>query len=436
MAQNENIKRRQFLKFAASTYIGSLVFPHIIPASALGKNGTVAPSNRIVMGSIGLGGMGTVNLKGFLEKSDAQVIAACDVDINHRNRARDIINKKYGNNDCATYNDFRELLVRKDIDAVCIALPDHWHAIAATMAAKTGKDIYAEKPLAYTISEGRAIVDAVKKYGIVWQTGSHLRSERNFRFACELVRNGRLGKVHTVKVGLPYGNTIQKRETKPTPVPEGFDYDMWLGPAPWAPYSPARCHFNFRWISDYSGGQITDLAGHYCDIAQWGMNTEHTSPVEIEGKAVFPKAEDGLFDTAESYRFFCKYKEGFTMIVADSRQHKMGARFEGEEGWIHVSRSGMDAQPKSLLKSVIGQNGIHLYKSDDHRQNFLDCIKTRNRTVAPANVAHRSIMIGHLGLIAMKLGRKVGWDPEAERFINDPAADRMLSRSMRSPWHL
>jgi len=438
MAQNENCNRRHFLKFTARAFVGALVFPHIIPASALGKNNTVAPSNRITMGFIGVGGMGTGNLKGFLEKSDAQVVAVCDVDTDHRNRARDLVNEKYGTQDCDTYNDMRDLLVRDDIDAVCIALPDQWHALAAVWACRAGKAIYAEKPLAYTISEGRAIVDAVHKYGVVWQTGSQQRSERNFRFACELVRNGRIGKVHTVRVGLPYGNSIRKDETKPTPVPESFDYDMWLGPAPWQPYCPARCHWNFRWISDYSGGQLTDWAGHHIDIAQWGMNTEHTAPVEIEGKAEFPKAEDGLFDTAEGYRFVCKYKEGFTMIVSDQRQHPrgMGALFEGEDGWVYVRRGEIDAHPKSLLRSVIEPGEVHLYESDDHRQNLLDCIKTRQRTVAPVDVAHHSIMVAHLGLVAMKLGRKVMWNPQTERFIDDPAADRMLSRPMRSPWHL
>ena len=432
----DHLNRRKFIKRAGVAVAGAIGFPYLIPASALGKNGTVAPSNRITMGLIGAGGQGTYDMKGFLGKPEAHVLAVCDVDRNHRNRARDMVNEKYGNKDCSTYNDFRDLLARKDIDALIIALPDQWHAIAAILGARAGKDIYAEKPLAYTISEGRAIVNAVEKYGIVWQTGSQQRSERNFRFACELVRNGRIGDVHTVKVGLPYGNSIQKRSTKPAPVPEGFDYDMWLGPAPRAPYSPARCFWNFRWISDYSGGQITDWSGHHIDIANWGMNTEHSAPVEIEGSGTWPKAKDGLFDTVEAYRFVCKYREGFTMIVADSRQHQMGVRFEGTEGWVHVNRGGIEASPKSLLKTVIKPNEIHLYKSNDHKQNLLDCVKTRSQTVAPVYAGHHSIMVGHLGIAAMKLGRKLKWNPETEQFVNDPEADRLLSRPMRSPWHL
>ncbi|UCH64256.1 MAG: Gfo/Idh/MocA family oxidoreductase [Fidelibacterota bacterium] len=432
MPKTPIITRRKFLKRATAAAAGVAGFPYLIPASALGKTGNVAPSNRIVIGVIGTGGQGMYDMRGFLNKEEAQVVAVCDVDTDHRNQARDTVNEKYGNRDCATYNDFRELIERSDIDAVLLALPDQWHAISAIMAVRAGKDVHAQKPLAYNIAEGRAIVEAVKRYDIVWQTGSQQRSDWRFRFACELVRNGRIGKVDTVKVGLPNRNHVRGDDTQPAPVPAGFDYDMWLGPAPWAPYNPGRCHWNFRWISDYSGGQITDWAGHHCDIAQWGMGTELTSPIEIEGTGVFPRAS--LHDTVEDYRFKCKYEEGFTMIVAGA--FTQGVRFEGSDGWVFVSRSKIDAEPKSLLTSVIGPDEIHLYKSDDHQQNFLDCVRTRSRTVAPVEVAHRSIMIGHLGVIALKLGRKVEWDPQKERFINDTEADRLLSRPMRSPWHL
>lgn len=427
------MRRREFI----STIFGAAIAaPYFIPASVLGRNGAVAPSNRITLGCIGVGGMGTGNLNGFLTKPNAQVLAVCDVDAAHRNNARDLVYKAYGNSDCATYNDFRDVLARRDIDAVMIATPDHWHGIIAVAAARARKDIYGEKPLAYTISEGRAIVDAVQRYGVIWQTGSWQRSQQHFRFGCELVRNGRIGQVHTVRVGLPYGNNIQNRGTQPSPAPADFDYERWLGPAPWRPYNPSRCHWNFRWISDYSGGQLTDWAGHHCDIANWGMNAETTAPVAIEGRAVFPPATDGLFDTPESYYFECKYAEGFTMIVADQKQQPkgMGTQFFGTEGWVYVDRSGIDAHPKSLLKSVIGPNEIQLYESTDHIGNFLDCVASRAPTITPANVAHHAIMIGHLGNIAMKLGRPLQWNPIAERFIGDPEADRLLSRPMRSPW--
>jgi predicted dehydrogenase len=435
---DHQLSRREFLKQTGGIALGAFCAPYFIPSTVLGREGAVSPNEKITIGCIGVGSMGTANMKAFLEKDAARVVAVCDVDTGHRNQARDIVNRKYGSEDCAAYNDFRELLARSDIDAVMIATPDHWHGIIAVAAARAGKDIYGEKPLAYTISEGRAICDAVKRYGRIWQTGSWQRSQHNFRFASELVRNGRIGEVHTVRVGLPQGNGGAGENTQPAPVPDGFDYDMWLGPAPWRPYAPARCHWHFRWISDYSGGQLTDWAGHHCDIANWGMNTERSSPIEIEGQGKFPPASDGLFDTPESYYFECRYAQGFTMIVADSKQQPkgMGTHFIGTEGWVYVDRSGIDAHPKSLLNSVIGPNEIHLYESNDHYANFLECVRSRAETVTPAEIAHHAIMVGHLGGIAMKSGRKVRWNPKEEKFINDPDADRYLARAMRSPWHI
>ncbi len=430
--------RREFLRTASAAAIGASGIP-FLASNVLGRPGSVAPSNRIAIGCIGVGSMGTSNMLSFLEKPEAQIVAVCDVDAKRRAEARQTIEKKRGKKGVAEYGDFRELLERKDLDAVSIATPDHWHALIAVAAARKGFDIYSEKPLAFSIAEGRAIVDAVDRYNIIWQTGSWQRSVRNFRHACELVRNGRIGKIHTVRVGLPGGYSISEQGgCYPTTPPAWFDYDMWLGPAPLVPYAPNRCHWNFRWISDYSGGQLTDWAGHHCDIAQWGMGTEMTGPVEIEGVAEFPKSKDGLYDTAKRYRFVCTFREGFSMIVADRDQQPkgMGVQFEGTDGWIWVDREGFDASPKSLLTSIVGPEEIHLYRSDDHHQNFLDCVRSRSEAIAPARIAHRSISIGHLGLIAMKLGRKVRWNPEAERFVDDSEADRLLSRPMRSPWHL
>jgi predicted dehydrogenase len=439
MSEKSKMNRRRFVKFTGTAFAAAVGFPAIIPSNVFAKKGKHAPNNLITVGCIGVGGMGMGNLRGFLEKEEARVVAVCDVDRSHRSRAKDAVNKTYGNNDCVSYNDYRELLARDDIDTIMHATPDQWHAIVCVEAARLGKDIYGEKPLAYTISEGRAIVDAVERYGRIWQTGSWQRSQRHFRFAAELVRNGRIGKVHTVRVGLPTGNGIKDNGTQPCDPPEGFDYDMWLGPAPWRPYNPSRCHWNFRWISDYSGGQLTDWAGHHVDIANWGMNTESSSPITIEGKAEYPLAKDGLFDTPETYRFECEYAEGFKMIVADQSQQPkgMGAHFIGDEGWVHVDRGGrIDAHPKSLLTSKIKSNEIHLYKSDNHIQDFLDSVRSRTKAITPAEVAHHAIMVGHLGGIAMKLRRKVRWNPKKEQFINDPDADRLLARPMRSPWHL
>ncbi|MCB9058570.1 MAG: Gfo/Idh/MocA family oxidoreductase [Calditrichae bacterium] len=433
----KKISRRQFLKNSTAVAAVKVIAPRFsfafIPFL---KNRSI--NDRINVACIGVGGMGTANLKDFLEKKDCTVVAVCDVDKQHCENARQLVNKKYQNNDCHTYHDFREVLVRDDIDAIMTATPDHWHALIAVAAARVNKDIYAEKPLAFNISEGRAIVDAVEQYGVVWQTGSWQRSQQHFRHACELVRNGRIGHIHTVRVGLPYGNSIDNRGTQPGSPPDGFDYEMWLGPAPWRPYNPSRCHWNFRWISDYSQGQLTDWAGHHCDIANWGMGTEESAPQTIEGIAHYPDARDGLFDTAESYRFECQYREGFRLIVADSTQQPkgMGVHFIGDEGWIHVNRVGISASSDSILKSKLKPDEIHLYKSDNHVQNFLDCVRTRKLTVTPVKAAHYAIMVAHLGNAAMHLGRELHWDMKTEKFVNDPQADRFLTRPMRGPWHL
>ena len=431
----KTISRRQFLRKAAAGSIAVAGFPYFVPSSALGKAGNVAASNRIVMGCIGMGGMGSGNMGGFLGKKEVQVVAVCDVDAGRGNRARDRVNEKYGNQDCVAYRDFREVIERKDINALSLALPDHWHAIPAVMAARAGKDMYAEKPLARTIREGRAICDAVHRYSRVFQTGSQQRSEGNFHRACELVRNGRIGKVHKVEVGLPTGGSSGLYPVKP--VPEGLDWDFWLGPAPWRPYCDFgrdRCHYQWRWIMDFSGGQLTDWAGHHIDIAHWGLDLERTGPVEIEGRGVYPR--DGLYDVPMEYKFTCKYTNGIVMTVANKKQIPQGTKWYGETGWIYVKRGKLEADPPSVLQEKIGPNEIKLYKSNDHKQNFLDCVRSRKLTIAPVEVGHRSISVALLGEIAMLTERKLRWDPQNERFINDEQANRMLSRPMRSPWHL
>ena len=432
------LSRRSFLKRTAALSAGAVAFPMIVPSSALGLGDTVAPSERIVMGCIGVGSQGTGNMKGFLRKKDAQIVAVCDVDRGHRDSAQKVVNESYETTGCETYNDFREMLSRDDLDAISIAVPDHWHALVAIAAANRGRDIYAEKPLALTIPEGRAMVESVKENDVIWQTGSWQRSRRQFREACQVVRNGYIGEVHTVKVGLPTGSGIEPQSEMP--IPEGFDYDFWLGPAPAEPYTEKRCHWNFRWILDYSGGQLTDWGAHHCDIANWGMDTEDTGPVEIEGTGIFPR--EGLWDAATDYYIVCRYPEnvstvspnGFKMIVSNA--FPMGARFEGSDGWIHVSRRGWSASNEELKGQGVGPGDIKLYESRDHAGNFLECVRTRKETITPINVAHHAIAISHLGNISMQLGRKVHWDPEAEHFVDDPMAERMLSRPMRGDWHL
>ena len=427
------IGRRAFLKQAAITAGAGAALPYLVRSSALGKAGNVAASERITLGMIGTGSHGRdMNLKTFLTLNDAQVVAVCDVDRNHSQLAFEMVSKRYGHKDCAVYGDFREVLARPDIDAVMISTPDHWHVPIAIAAAKAGKDIECEKPT-LTIEQGRQLVETMKRYNRVFQWSTEDRSVDVYHRMCELVRNGRIGKVHTIKVELPSG-PAGPGNPAPMPVPEGFDYDMWLGPAPWAPYTKDRCHYEFRWILDYSGGELTDWGAHLLDGAQWGNNTEHAGPVEVEGKGVFWR--EGLYNTAKEYHIEYTYANGVKLIV-DSGTPSL--RFEGSDGWIGNRgwRAPLQAQPASILSSVIGPDETHLYTCPGGEQrNFLDCVKSRQECYFPPEIGHRCFTIAHIGNIAMLLGRKLKWDPQAERFTDDEEANRMLGRAMRSPWHL
>lgn len=419
-----SFSRRSFLRHSALAATAPLILPSSTRA---------APSERIVMGFIGVGGMGSGNLNSFLNHKDVQVVAVCDVDRGRARSAADNVNKRYGTQDCATYSDFRELIARTDLDAVALALPDHWHTIPAVMAAQAGLDIYGEKPLARSIVEGRHIVNAVQRNGRVWQTGSWQRSQENFRRGAELVRNGRIGKIQKVEVGLPTGGGTG--DHAPQPVPEGVDWDMWLGPAPWAEYTNQRMHYQWRWIQDYSGGQLTDWAGHHIDIAHWGLGCDHTGPRFIQGTATFPKS--GLWNTATHYRIQCEYETGVVFEIADASQIPMGTKWIGDEGWVRVDRGGvLQASDPAILREQIGAGETRLYRSTDHQRNFLDCVKSRQLTITPVETAHRSISVGLLCEIAFLTGRKIKWDPVTETIANDPGASALLHRAYRAPWTL
>ena len=453
MSPEPPITRRDLIRKASLTAT-ALAFPTIVPASALGRGGTVAPSNRVTMGFIGTGNQGTNDLHDFLKDERVQVVAVCDVNrespgywngaVAGREPARRLVEETYAAQKtsgayqgCAAYTDFNEMLARPDIDAVEVATPDHWHALIVLAACKAGKDIYCQKPLALTIVEGRAMSRAVHKYKRVFQTGSQQRSDPHFRRACELVRNGRIGTLQTVRCGLPGGRPDLGKtgdRKAPEPVPDGFDYNRWLGPAPEVPYAPARCHVNFRWIYDYSGGQVTDWGGHHPDCAQWGMGTEYTGPVEIRNaRGVFPP--DALWNTATEYYFEAVYANDVTLIISD--KERGGVTWEGTDGWVWANRGAHDAGSKEILNSEIGPNEIHLYESNNHFRNFIDCVLSRKEPVAPVEIAHRSITICHLGNIAMRLRREsLRWDPEKERILGDSAAEKMLHRPYRAPWKL
>lgn len=464
--KNKKINRRAFLKKATGAAFGAISLPHIIPSSALGKAGYVAPSNRITVGCIGTGNQGGALLRGFLGKDDAQVVAICDVHSTKREGSCEVVEKRYAERQskgtykgCSSYNDFRRLVARPDIDAVVVATPDHWHVLISLAAAGAGKDIYLEKPIGLSLAEAYTLREAVVRYGTVFQFGTQQRSDFKFRQACELVRNGRIGKLHTINVWSPSSGS--GGSMMPAPMPPELDYEMWLGPAPFTPYTKDRCsNVNpfFRspfkiwpFISDYCIGWIAGWGIHPLDIALWGAEKELTGTVEVEGTGVFPT--DGACDTATNWNVTLKFAAGGVTINFkgiggrsgpapaewQQRYGKTGAHgtvFEGTKGWVHVRRGDIDAHPKALLQSQINPNEIQLYKSNDHIRNFLDCVKSRAATICPIDAAVRIDTLCHISNIATQLERKLKWDPKNERFINDDTANRFLVRSMRSPWHL
>jgi predicted dehydrogenase len=380
---------------------------------------------------------------GFLGNSACQVVAVCDVDKNHLQGAKNTVDKKYNNQDCKTYSDFRELCARKDIDGVMLALPDHWHALVAVEAANHGKDIYGEKPLARTIAEQQAIVKAVQKNKRIWQTGSWQRSERHFHYASEIVRNGLIGKIKRVEVGLPAGHSdfaqTKGKNQATTPPPE-LDWETWIGPSKMEPYIESRVHKNWRWNYNTGGGQLLDWIGHHCDIAHWGMDCDRSGPSEVEGKGEFPPA-DAVWNTCTKYRINAKYPNDIEMVIAGGHSDiKSGTKWIGSEGWVWVDRGNAvdasDEKLKDTRKLPDNLRKVKLYESSNHIGNFLDCVKSRQPTITPVETAHHSAIPGHLGLIAMLVGHGIKWDVKKEVIVGDKEASKLLTRPFRKPWHL
>ena len=411
--------RRQFLATAAAT----LAIPTILPRPVFGAN------DKVVTGHIGVRNQGAPNLRAFLEL--ASPAAVCDVDRDVLARAAKLM-ENGGVSRPATCGDYRKLLDRKDIDAVVIATPDHWHALMTIHACQAGKDVYCEKPLSLTIREGRAMVEAARTHHRVVQTGSQQRSEARFRQACELVRSGKIGKVQTVLVGIPAVNW------PPPPVPDSappaeLDYDRWLGPAPQRPYNAKRVHYNFRFYWDYSGGQMTNFGAHHIDIAQWALGMDESGPVATEGKATFNKSK--WFEVPETCRVYHAYPGDITLILGQEQKDiPEGVTFLGTQGRLFVDRDKLTSSPENIAKLKLGASNTHLYVSVNHHQNFLDCVKSRKRPVADVEIGHRSATVCHLGNIALRLGRRIQWDPSAEQIVGDDQAAAMLSRPYRSPW--
>lgn len=449
-----SMSRRSFLGgigvAAAAPYIipaSAVAAPYIIPASAVGAEGTTAPSNRIHMALIGSGSQGRGLTNNAIHHDNVRMVAVCDVDKNQLAEGKKLVDEFYGNQDCATYTDYRELLVRTDIDAVIVATPDHWHALICVEAARRGKDIYCEKPLTWSLGEGQAVVRAVRKYKRVFQTGSMQRSDNKFKLACELVRNGYLGDIRRILVSLPnYGNALWADEF-PKP-PAELDYEFYVGPAEWAPYHPKRCHWDWRWWMGFGGGQMMDWIGHHGDIAHMAMDWDHTGPKEVEGIRWEPvKERNNLYDAPARYMFECKYAGGVTMTVANAgdmpQEFKaaaggnLGTMFFGERGkWVYVDRSGIKASDDKLLKTQFRKSDFRFRAEGNHMRDFLNCVVSREECIAPVNAGHRSASIGHLGKIACVLGARFKWDPKKEVIVDNPALNAMLTRKYRGDWSL
>lgn len=457
----KKISRRKFIGTTVKTAAaGSLAFsfPTVVPASVFGQH---APSNRINIGAIGIGRISRVHdLPGVWGYDDTRVTAVCDLDSKRLNEAKALVNDYYSNvllqtyDGVRTYSNYRDLLSNKDIDAVIISTPDHWHALIAIEAVNAGKDVYLQKPASLTIAEGRALSDTVRKTDRIFQIGSQQRSSEQFRFAAELVRNGRIGEIKTVYVGLP-GDPSGDEEPE-MPVPSNLDYNMWLGSTPWVYYTEKRVHPQADysrpgWLrcEQFGAGMITGWGSHHIDSAHWAMDTEHTGPVEIWGKAMFPTS--GLWDVHGVFKTEALYANGVRMVV--SNEISNGIKFEGTEGWIFVTRGNyratasdpvvkkegsvpLEASDPKILTSVIGENEIKLPVSTDHHRNWLDAVKSRNDPIAPVEVAHRSCSACLIHHMAMKLDEKLYWDPEKERFIGNDKANAMLSRPQREPYTL
>jgi predicted dehydrogenase len=462
------LTRRDFVKAAGVAGAAAL-----LPGAAWA--GRPSASNRITIGVIGWGMMGPANTKAFLGYDDCQVVAACDIHTGHLKTAVDTINAKYGNTDCKAYHDYRELLARDDVDAIMIAVPDHWHAIIATEAAARKKDIYGEKPLARTIHEQQAIVRAVEKSNVIWQTGSWQRSVGNFHKAAEIVRSGLIGTVTHVEVGLPGGHhdfpgtvpaLMQRLASLPNKIdspadivpgspawdlavtqpPAELDYERWIGPSKMEPYIDQRVYQNWRWNYNTGAGQLMDWIGHHGDIAHWGLGFDNTGPSEVEGHGEFPD-KSAVWNTATKYDIECTYRKEVTghpvdvkmTIAGGSPAIAMGTKWIGTDGWVWVDRSGFDASnPEWAKVDVLPEDlrKVKLYESVEHRRNFLDSVKSRKPTITPVQTAHHSTIPGHLGLISMMVGRKIYWDVKQEKIVNDSGASELMSRPYREPWKL
>jgi predicted dehydrogenase len=439
-----NLSRRGFLQRSLGALVAAGLpawyAQEILTRQAAAQEKKAAANDKLVFGAIGIGspqsrGLAVVKndlLKGF---PSTECVAVCDVDRSHRERAAKEVNA------AKQYEDFRELNDRKDINAVVIATPDHWHALVAIDALRKGKDVYCEKPLSLTIAEGRAIAKVAKETGKIFQVGTQQRSDKRFRLACELVRNGRIGKVKTIETRI--GANPTSPVIPAVPPPEGLNWDLWLGPTPKTEYrylkqegKPAltNCHYEFRWFYQWSGGKMTDWGAHHNDIAQWALGMDDSGPVAVEATGDAPSMTNDRYDTHPHFKVTYTYDNGVKLFCMSDGEN--GIRFEGEDGkWIFVSRSKIEASDKKLIEEPLPSNATRLYVSDNHMGNFLACVKDRKPTICPAELGHRSVTVCHLGVIALRLGKKFKWDPVTEK-ADLAEVNAQLSRPYRAPWKL
>lgn len=451
------MKRRKFVQNFALGAVGTWGFPTIVPANVLG--GKDAPSNKINIAQIGCGRIArTHDLPSTWKFEKARIMAVCDLDRHRTEETKQLVEEYYTKKtgqanyiDVKMYDDYREMLLNKDIDAVMISTPDFWHAQPAMEAALAGKDIYLQKPTSLTIHEGRQLAEIIQKTGRILQVGTQQRSSSQFRKAAELVRNGRIGKLHTVKIGLP--GDPSGPPAPAMPIPKGFNYDMWLGSTPEMPYTEIGVHPQVGYdrpgwlrMEQFGAGMITGWGQHHYDSAAWGMDTEYTGPISVESVAEFPKS--GLWNVHGDFMSKAEYANGITMYTSGGYQN--GIRYEGTEGWIFVSRGdyaatpsdpttkvrakAIDASDPKILESVIGEKEIHLYNSADQHGNWLDCIESRKEPISPIEIGHRACSVCLITHVSMKIPRKLQWDPKKEHFVNDAEANTWLRRSQRAPY--
>ncbi len=436
------IPRRRFLAGA----LAAVAAPRIIPASALGMNGQLAPSERITIGMLGVGNRGTGSLAAMRPLPDHQVVAIADCRRPRALNAQEMVNRTYAERlgqeqfkGCEIYNDFRDVLARDDIDAIWGCVPDHWHGVVYSRAIEAGKDLYGEKPVTRWIGQGTKVRDAVRRYGCVFQTGTQQRSSPQFLRACELARNGYLGKVHTVEVGAPGGQAYPAEP--PCDPPPGFDYDRWTGPAPFIPFDKKRCEWLAMYmISHYCAGFITNWGVHHLDIAGWGCPEVFEKPFEIEGTGVLPA--EGMTDTWISWRMELRWASGLKMRYSNiGGPCESGCKFVGDQGWVRADRSGIWAEPASLLGAPFKPSDTRLHASPPHADpytahtaDFFRAIRSRQDPVSPVEAGQAASTLGNVSDIALRLGRKLKWNPATDRFVGDDEANAMLSRADRSPW--